>query len=79
MRYQLAWDHELCRAVVGVFVRLRLIALIQEAAVIERILRHLGLPTETPAARPARGPPLLAGVPDAAGWDDDASVFEACS
>jgi hypothetical protein len=59
--------------------RLRLIALIQEAAVIERILRHLGLPTETPAARPAREPPLLAGVPDAAGWDDDASVFEACS
>ena len=56
-----------------------MIALIQEAAVIERILRHLGLPTETPAARPARGPPLLAGVPDAAGWDDDASVFEACS
>ena len=59
--------------------RLRLIALIQEAAVIERILRHLGLPTETPAARPARGPPLRAGVPDAAGWDDGTSVFEACS
>ena len=59
--------------------RLRLIALIQEAAVIERILRHLGLPTETLAARPARGPPLLAGVPDVADWGDDASVFEACS
>jgi hypothetical protein len=43
--------------------------------VIDRILRHLGLPTETPAPRPARAPPLLAGVPDAAGWDDDASVF----
>jgi uncharacterized protein YbaR (Trm112 family) len=37
--------------------RLRLIALIDEAAVIARILRHLGLPTETPAARPARAPP----------------------
>ena len=54
-------------------------ALIEEANVIERILRHLGLPTETPAARPARGPPLRAGVPDAAGWDDGTSVFEACS
>ena len=38
--------------------RLRLIALIDEAAVIERILRHLGLPTEIPAAGPARAPPL---------------------
>ena len=59
--------------------RLRLIALIEEAAVIDRILRHLGLPTETPAPRPARAPPRLAGVSDAAGWDDDASVFDACS
>ena len=37
--------------------RLRLIALIEEASVIERILRHLGLPTEIPAAHPARAPP----------------------
>ena len=59
--------------------RLRLIALIEEAAVIDRILRHLGLPTETPAPRPARAPPLLTRVPAAAGWDDDASVFESCS
>ncbi len=59
--------------------RLRLIALIEEAAVIDRILRHLGLPTETPAPRPARAPPLRVGVPDAAGWDDEASVFDACS
>ena len=34
--------------------RLRLIALIEETAVIERILRHLGVPTEIPAPRPAR-------------------------
>ena len=54
-------------------------ALIEEAAVIERILRHLGLPTEMPAPRLARGLPFLAAVPDAAGWDDDASVFEACT
>ena len=38
--------------------RLRLIALIEESAVTQRILRHLGLPTEVPAARPARAPPL---------------------
>jgi hypothetical protein len=59
--------------------RLRLIALIEEAAVIDRILRHLGLPTETPAPRPARAPPQLASVPDAAGRDDEAAAFDACS
>ena len=56
-----------------------MIALIEEAAVIGRILRHLGVSTEIPAPRPARAPPLPAGVPDAAGWDDDASVFTPCS
>ena len=40
--------------------RRRLVALIDQAAVIDRILRHLGLPTEIPAARPARAPPLVA-------------------
>jgi hypothetical protein len=38
--------------------RLRLIALIDESAVTQRILRHLGLPTEVPEARSARAPPL---------------------
>ena len=38
--------------------RLRLIALLDESAVTRRILRHLGLPTEVPEARPARAPPL---------------------
>ena len=38
--------------------RLRLIALIEQANVIQRILRHLGLPTELPEPRPARAPPL---------------------
>ena len=42
--------------------RLRLIALIAEAAVIGRILRHLGLPTEVPSSRPARAPPLDAAL-----------------
>ena len=43
--------------------RLRSIALIEEAAVIGRILRHLGVPAEIPAPRPARAPPLSAGLP----------------
>jgi hypothetical protein len=34
------------------------IALIEEAQVIRRILGHLGLPTEVPAARPSRAPPI---------------------
>ena len=38
---------------------LRLIALIDEASVIERILRHLHLPTEVPTPRPGRAPSLL--------------------
>lgn len=38
--------------------RLRLIALIEEAQVIQRVPRHLGLPTEVTPARPARPPPI---------------------
>jgi hypothetical protein len=37
--------------------RLRLVALIEQAAVVQRILRHLGLPAEVPERRPARAPP----------------------
>jgi hypothetical protein len=33
-------------------------ALIEDARVIRRILSHLGLPTEVPAARPSRAPPI---------------------
>ena len=40
--------------------RLRLVALIDQAAVITRILRHLHLPTEVPTPRPGRAPPLFA-------------------
>ncbi len=39
--------------------RLKLIALIDDPAVIRRVLRHLELPTEVPEARPARAPPVL--------------------
>lgn len=59
--------------------RLRLVALIEETAVIGRILRHLGLPTEVPSPRPARAPPLPVGTPDQTGWGDDTSVFDAWS
>jgi hypothetical protein len=45
--------------------RLRLVALIEEAAVIGRILQHLGLPTDLPVARPARAPPLLTAADEA--------------
>ena len=38
--------------------RVRLIALIDDPPVIRRILGHLGLPTEVPAARPPRAPPI---------------------
>ena len=37
--------------------RLRLVALIDRASVVQRILRHLGLPTKVPEPRPARAPP----------------------
>jgi len=39
--------------------RLRLVALIEQASVIQHILRHLGLPTEVPEPCPARAPPRL--------------------
>ena len=38
--------------------RLKLVALIQDGAVIRRILRHLGLPDGVPEMRPSRAPPL---------------------
>jgi len=43
--------------------RLRLIALIDEAAVVDRILRPRGLPAEIPTPRPARAPPLRLHAP----------------
>lgn len=38
--------------------RLKLLALIQDGAVIRRILHHLGLPNVVPEMRPSRAPPL---------------------
>jgi len=37
--------------------RLRLLALIERTRIVERILWHLGLPTDRPEPRPARAPP----------------------
>ena len=51
--------------------RLRLIALIDQAAVIQRILRHLGEPAEVPVPRPSRAPPLFDN-----GWEDHADAFD---
>ena len=57
--------------------RLRLIALIEEASVIERILRHLGLPAEVPEPRSARAPPLPLDA-RARHVGDDATAFDPC-
>jgi hypothetical protein len=54
--------------------RLELIALIEDPRVIRRILNHLGLPTEVPAARPARSPPLPLGLSDPWYDGDDHAV-----
>lgn len=57
---------------------MRLIALIEQATVIQRILRHLRLPTEIPEPRPARAPPIPLDAPDLLG-DHDVTAFDACS
>ena len=51
--------------------RLRLLALITQAAPVARILQHLGLPTEVPDARPPRSPSRLA-----MGGADDQNLAE---
>jgi hypothetical protein len=55
--------------------RMRLLALIEHAAIVERILRHLGLPTEAPQPRPARAPP---GPPEPADETADVSSDDEC-
>jgi hypothetical protein len=53
--------------------RLQLIALIEAPPVVRRILSHVGLPTELPAARPARAPPLRLAGSDRR-YDDDGAA-----
>jgi hypothetical protein len=48
--------------------RLRLVATIEDRAVIAMILLHLGLPVDPPSPAPARSPEWLPGVPS--GLDD---------
>ena len=55
--------------------RLRLVALIDQALVIERILRHLELPTHVPEPRPARAPPRQRDFTD--DQSQDAPEFDA--
>jgi hypothetical protein len=50
--------------------RFRLVALIEHAEAVQRILRHLGLPVEVPRPRPARAPPQRPVTPIAQ-WDFD--------
>ena len=52
--------------------RLRLLTTIEERAVVEKILRHLGLPVDTPV--PARAPTWLA--PALPGFERDAEASE---
>ena len=55
--------------------RLRLIALIEQPAVVRRILGHLGLPTDIPVPRPSRAPPLdSVALGDDAVWGDDSAA-----
>jgi hypothetical protein len=42
--------------------RLRFIATIEDPVVVQRILRHVGLPTEVPEPAPARAPPASANL-----------------
>ena len=74
MRRTFAFDVLACPRCGG---RLRLIALIEQASVIERILRHLGLPTEVPEPRPARAPPLPLSA-RAGHMGDAAADFDPC-
>lgn len=57
---------------------LRLIALIEQAAVIQRILGHLGLSSEVSVPRPARAPPLPIDH-DACPLANDLAGFDPCS
>ena len=51
--------------------RLRLLATIEDRAVVERILTHLGLPVDLPRPSAARTPEWLPGVREAADHQDD--------
>jgi hypothetical protein len=56
---------------------MRLIALIEQAAVVQRMLRHLGLPSDVPQPHPARAPPIPPEDPNLC-WRDDVAL-DPCS
>lgn len=58
--------------------RMRLIALIDQAAVVERLLHHLDLPTEVPEPAPARAPPCLPPLLDAYDQTGEPAVDSSC-
>lgn len=58
---------------------MRLIALIDQPAVIRKILSYLGLPTEVPDPRPARAPPMPLDGPTGRGWAHDDIIVESDS
>ena len=58
--------------------RLRFVALIDQTSVIQRILRHLGLPTDVPEPRPPRAPPLTFEAHPRPADDDDFAAFNPC-
>jgi hypothetical protein len=51
--------------------RLRLVALIEAATTIRRILEHLGLPADVPAPRPARAPPVPVDADLPGAWSEE--------
>lgn len=59
--------------------RLRLVALIEQAAVIERILHHLDLSAEIPIPRPARPPPPSAWDVELAEPGDNTPMYDSRS
>ena len=63
VRYQLAWNHGLCRAVLGVFSETLLEFYRRHAlrrGIVEQILTHLGLPSAPVRADPVQPPPAAA-------------------
>ena len=69
MRRSFGFDVLACPRCAG---RLKLVALIQDGAVIQRILRHLGRPDVVPEMRPSRAPPLpFDPYDDPVSGDDD--------
>jgi uncharacterized protein YbaR (Trm112 family) len=55
---------------------LRLLALIEHRTAVERIRRHLGLPTDPPEPWPAQATPNRTDA-SARAWDEDMPTFDA--